>query len=144
MNIKTFRAWDRGTTYLDHDDHQDIRNLLLGRKIVDVDGDYMLLDNGTTVLLESNGGCGGCDAGHYWTVGDIAKVDNIITAVEFEEGSRTITEEDGWEETYTVYKVFVVAEDKRFNLFTVEGDDGNGHYGSGYMLHVRVEGNEHE
>jgi len=133
--INLFRAWSKGTTYLDHDEHQNIRDLLLGRKIVKAEGEYMVLDNGTTVLLDSNEGCGGCASGSYWMVGDIAKVDNVITAVDFEEGSRSTTE-GGYEELFTVYRVFVVAEDKRFNLFTVEGDDGNGYYGSGYALHV--------
>ncbi len=133
--LTTFRAYSEGTTMVEHDEEQAIRGLLLGRRIVEVEGDYMLLDNGTTVLLDGNDGCGGCSAGDYWVVGDIAKVDNIITAVETQETSRT-TDEDGYEDTLTVYKVFVVAEDKRFNLFTVEGDDGNGYYGSGYTLHV--------
>ena len=135
-DMQHVRPWTKGTTHIDHDDTDDIRALLLGRRIVEVTDDHMLLDNGTTVLVAPNDGCGGCSSGGYWMVGDIASVDNIITTVELDQTSRE-TNHHGYKNTYSVYKVFVVAEDQRFNLFTIEGDDGNGYYGTGFTLHVR-------
>lgn len=57
-------------------------------------------------------------------------MDNAITNVEFE--TETL---DKWEEEKS-YKIFVFCEDTRINLLQVDGDDGNGYYGSGYTIRV--------
>ena len=116
----------------DEDDHADIRKLLLGRKVEKISDNYMKLDDGTLVLIDSNEGCGACTSGSYY-LSDLNSCDNIITAVDFETSERK--NKHGEEET--VYRVFVVAEDKRINLYAVAGDDGNGYYGTGYVLYVR-------
>ena len=116
----------------DEDEHTKIRKLLLGRKVGVISDDHMKLDDGTVILIDPNEGCGGCSSGGYY-LSDLNSCDNIITAVDFETSERK--NEHGEEET--VYRVFVVAEDKRINLYAVAGDDGNGYYGTGYVLYVR-------
>jgi len=124
-----------GLTSLDQDDHKDIRELLLGRKVAKIADDHMELDNGTVVKIVANEGCGGCSSGWY-SLDDLNECDNVITAVEFGGEERSTGDED-WE-VENVYRVFVVAEDKRINLYAVSGDDGNGYYGTGYELLVRA------
>jgi len=119
-------------SYINQDSHESIRELLLGRKVVKVVGNLAELDNGTTFEVMSNEGCGGCGAGWY-DLDELNECDNIITAVEFRTEGNDISM---WNEEYT-YKVFVVAEDRRINLFAVTGDDGNGWYGTGYSLVVK-------
>jgi len=114
----------------DQDDHKQIRQLLLGHKIERIADDHLRLDDGTVAKVVPNRGeC--CAAGDY-QLDDLNGCDNIVTSVEFEEGVKV---EDGSYDT--VYRVFVVAEDKRINLFAVSGDDGSGYYGTGYELLVR-------
>lgn len=115
-------------------DEANIRRLLLGHRIKKIADDHMELDDGTVVKIVPNrGGCS-CGAGDY-ELADLNECDNIITAVELVVGD-VGDSADPWN-TYTAYEVFVVAEDKRINLFSVTGDDGNGYYGTGYELLVR-------
>jgi hypothetical protein len=134
--ITTDFAWGQDDlTAYDQDDKDAIRELLLGHKVEKVADDHLLLDNGTLVrVVPNDGGCA-CTAGDYWLT-ELNGVDNIITRVEFEEG--TPKEQDEWGYPETSYRIFVIAEDKRFNLLTIDGDDGNGYYGTGYELLVRV------
>ena len=116
----------------DEGDEQKIRDLLLGRKVTVVADDHMQLNDGTVIRIVPNeGGCS-CGGGDY-QLDDLNECDNVITHVEFEIGSTD--ENDQWSDT--VYRVFVVAEDKRINLYAVSGDDGSGYYGTGYELLVR-------
>ena len=116
----------------DEDEHIKIRKLLLGRKVEVISDDHMKLDDGTVILIDPNEGCGACSSGWY-ELDQLNECDNIITSVEFETGEHK--NRHGEEET--IYRVFVVAEDKRINLYAVAGDDGNGYYGTGYVLYVR-------
>jgi len=124
---------DKTITEYSEFDHDKIRDLLLGHKVAKVADDHLELDDGTVVRVVANEGCGGCASGWYGLT-ELNDCDNIITAVEFEEG--VSDDESEWERE-TIYSVFVVAEDKRINLYAVEGDDGNGYYGTGYRLLVR-------
>lgn len=122
---------------LSYTDTADIESLLVGRRVVavefipdddDHDGWYdrrtgvLTLDDGTTVTVHPNEGCGGCTEGWY-SITNLAAVDNVITSV------RAV------EETDARFQIFVVADATEINLLTVEGHD-NGYYGVGYTLTV--------
>lgn len=129
----------------DYDDskvnEQAIRELLIGRKVVEVtkhEGNpyyeaksYITLDNGTVLEIEGNSGCGGCSEGHY-SVDELNTVDNAIMSVEFEQGE-TLGE---WGEI-DAFRIFVYAENEKIKLLEVTGGD-NGYYGTGYYVTVRL------
>ena len=136
MRTITGRTWDKANRDLEHIEHDDtaaMKSLLLGRRVVEVDEGNMLLDNGTVVRVDPNEGCDGCTSGNYW-LNKLTTCDNIITNVEVEQGDGNDTE---WGDKDTRYTVFVVAEDKRFALLSVDGNDGNEYYGTGFELIVR-------
>ena len=112
----------------------DWEDILVGHRIVkaeEADDDAILtLDNGTRIKVQANQGCGGCANGWYW-VSHIATVDNIITSVHTEVEPQS--EPSVYSEAYA-YRVFVVTATEELEVLTVEGDDGNGYYGSGYSL----------
>jgi len=129
-------AWrNKNLAAYDQEHEDEIRALFLGHKAEKIAGDHLLLDNGTVVKIVPNeGGCA-CSAGDYFLKA-LNGCDNIITRVDFET-SNVIT--DDKYEPHQAYRIFVVAEDKRINLVDIEGNDGNGYYGTGYELLVRVE-----
>ena len=96
----------------------------------------LTLDNGTVVeLIGHDGGCA-CAAGCY-TLNELAalpEVDHIITAVEFNDDD--VDDNDSLE-TAGSYRVFIFAEDRRIQLASFEGGDGNGWYGTGYHIRDR-------
>lgn len=131
--VELIDRWDLDMRQITESDTDELRKLLLGRRVKRVAADHMQLDDGTMVRLVPNEGCGGCTNGAY-RIKDLNEVDNVITAVD---PVVTIETDDlGREER--LYEVFVVAEDRRVNLFAVEGSDGNGFYGTGYVLVVRA------
>ena len=83
------------------------------------------LDNGVTLEVLPNEGCGGCGNGWY-DVDEINGCDNAITNVE------VVSNGDE-----TCFNIFVYAEEKRIKILEVTGDD-NGYYGTGYRLQVRI------
>lgn len=107
-----------------------IKELLMYRKVVKVEGDTLFLDNGTSLEFVGNQGCGGCGSGWY-DVTELNGCDNVITNVEFE----CENVDDNF--SYS-YKIFVYAEDKKIKLVQVDGSDGNGYYGTGYTINVKV------
>ena len=123
-----------------YEDTQSIVDALLGRRIVKLEKPpvsaysmgkaQILLDDGTVLLLEGrDGGCA-CSAGCYSLehLASLGDVDNIITNVVFHNDPQ----EDNGE-----YSIFVFADNKKINLATFEGHDGNGYYGTGYYITVR-------
>ena len=117
--------------YLDQSDEEKITEILMGRRVVDVDLDTGIatLDNEVVLQLMGNeGGCS-CGAGDY-DLSVLNRVDNVITNVEFEDDPDS-DYEDG-----VGYKIFVYAEDERINFAEFEGSDGNGYYGTGYQIRV--------
>lgn len=118
---------------------EELERLLVGHKIVQAyiheDNGILLTDNGTMLKIRANEGCGGCSAGWY-VVTQIAEVDNIIMSVRDEVEP---VSGDPYGEAFT-YRIFVMTENTEISLATIEGDDGNGYYGSGYSLEVIVEG----
>lgn len=118
-------------THIDESDATRIQALFFGRKVTKVADDRLLLDDGTKLRVVANQGCGGCSAGWY-ELKALNSCDNAITRAEVVEEDIS-TDEYGEERRYTL---FVLAEDKRVNLAVVEGDDGNGYYGTGFEIVV--------
>lgn len=113
----------------------EIEKLLLGHAVSKVAADHLLLDDGTLLKLVGNDGGCSCSAGCY-DLTALNGVENIITSVEFEDDP----DDDGYEAGGGTYKIFVFAGDERINLATFEGSDGNGYYGTGYHVMVRLPG----
>lgn len=111
-------------------EEEKIKELLMYRKIVKVENDTLYLDNGTTLEVVGNVGCGGCASGNY-DVTELNECDNVITNVEF------VCDDDDSEWGDTSYKIFVYAENKKIKIIQVDGTDGNGYYGTGYSIIVR-------
>lgn len=116
------------------DEEEKIKELLMYRKIVKVDEDTLYLDNGVELQVLPNEGCGGCSNGWYG-IEELNGCDNAITDVEFE--CDRINPDDKWSEEYS-YKIFVFAEDTKIKIVQVDGDDGNGYYGTGYSIRVKL------
>lgn len=119
-------------TQYEHYNEKEITDLLLYRKIVKVENDNLVLDNGLRLEVIANEGCGGCSNGWYYLT-ELNECDNVITNVEFVEDDDY--EDDGYNDNS--YKIFVYAEDKRIKILQVDGSDGNGYYGTGYSIRVR-------
>ena len=68
----------------------------------------------------------------YLVQSSLGEVDNIITNVVFHNDPAAYPQEDKGE-----YSIFVFADNKKINLATFEGHDGNGYYGTGYYITVR-------
>ena len=122
---------------VDQDSESEIRELLIGRKIIEIENDdTFVLDNGMKLKVEPNEGCGGCSSGWY-EINHIASVNNAITNVEFDvEEDANYDSWDTWGDTH--YKIFVIADGIQTELLDVYGTDGNGYYGTGYEIHVFV------
>ena len=125
--------WDKK---VDGESLEDLKELLIGRKIVEVDDDdeALILDNGVRLYPVGNEGCGGCAAGNWW-INHLAPYDHAITGVK-------ITEED-FTEDYSadcdhIVRVFVWAESevKATEIITAKGYEDNGFYGQGYEIYV--------
>ena len=127
-----------------NDDTQSIVDALLGRRIVKLEKPpvsaysmgkaQILLNDGTVLLLERHDGGCSCYAGCYSLkhLASLGEVDNIITKVVFHNYH-------AWDygDGEGVYSIFVYADNKKINLVTFEGSDGNGYYGTGYYVTVR-------
>ena len=112
----------------------DIQQLLLGRKVVRIDGHQLYLDNGASFYIRH---CNHCEAGNWW-VSAMNGCDNVITKVE------PVIEKAGGS---TSYKVFVYAEHRRSFIDCARrwwrlGWWYNG-YGTGFDLIVEVPTHEH-
>ena len=115
---------------LSYEQEDEIKNLLIGHTITKVDGETLMLDDGTKLTLMGNWGCGGCTSGNY-DLTELNGCPNMIMNVEFDE--ETIT--DSYEPD-VAYRIFVYAENQKIKLAEFEGTDGNGYYGSGYWIEV--------
>lgn len=117
----------------DHNDEGHISDLLVGNSVINVSDNTLTLSNGVQVEIIPNEGCGGCASGNY-TVQEIHEFDNVITSVQFDV--------ECLEHEHSTYSVFVLAAGVRGRslLFSVDGADGNGYYGTGYRLKVRIPG----
>jgi hypothetical protein len=121
-----------------------LRSLLMGRKIVSTEirdemvGDYydrgpvgyLTLDDGVVLKVWGNDGGCACSSGCY-PLTELNECDNIITNVEVEDspmGDYHVG--DGY------YRIFVFADNRRINVASFDGSDGNGYYGTGWWLAV--------
>jgi hypothetical protein len=136
------------STIYNQTDVKEIEQLLVGRRIVEaIKGDFTLpglddpyrwrdvtgqlvLDDGTVVYIAPHiGGCS-CGAGDY-ELTSVATVDNIITS------ARVVTEDENDDyDSSTSYRIYVIAENQEINAVQIDGNDGNGYYGTGYELFV--------
>lgn len=131
----------------DEEDVVHLRKSLVGRSVVKVEmppkervrmSSYQIaegivhLDDGTKLLIAGNEGCGGCPSGEYTLtmLNDIPL--NGIMDVQMEV-DQTV---DSYGEGPTTYKIFVLAMDGRQPLAQIDGDDGNGYYGTGFYFSV--------
>lgn len=124
-----------GLTTIEHYEEDEIKKLLLYRKIEKVEKldemhGIMVLDNGVELEIESNEGCGGCNSGWYY-ITELNNCDNVITDVEF-----VCTDQEDDPDSH-LYQIFVFAEDTKIKIVEVDGDDGNGYYGTGYSITVK-------
>ncbi len=135
---------DPGTYKLDEHDRDKITALLMGRKVEKVDGEHLLLDDGTLVkAIGHDGGCA-CSAGCY-DLSVLNGVDNVITRVEYDyrpdsdDGTPSFDghPDDPEGDWLGYYRVFVYAENQQINLMQFNGSDGNGYYGTGFEIVVR-------
>lgn len=138
---------------LKQSDETKIQELLLGRRIVraeqggfeyktefggrDTASGRLTLDDGTEVFVTPNeGGCS-CSAGDY-ELTKLAKVDNIITSVRLAVEDE-VPASTGGEDPHS-YRIYVVADAVEINAVQIDGDDGNGWYGTGYELFIVAPG----
>lgn len=144
INGWSYYNHEDGVQALYHENEKEIADLLMGHTVTKVDGEHLLLDNGTVIkALGHDGGCS-CSAGCY-DLTILNGVDNIITRVEFDyqpaaDGNypqRGAHPDDPDDEWTGWYRIFVYADNQQINLMQVEGSDGNGYYGTGYELLVR-------
>jgi len=132
------------TTLYEYDE-TEIRELLIGRKIIRVqenvvdDEGHVTLDDGTILALNGNkGGCV-CSAGDYY-LSTLNRVENVITNVEIDTADDQ-NNDDGYSDTvYSIY-VYTAGDREVFAEFT--GDDGNGCYGTGFSIQVSLPPKDH-
>lgn len=115
-----------------HSDKEKIVDLFVGKSVSRIDGNNLLLNDGTQLEIVGNDGCGGCSEGHYY-VTELNECENIITnaEVEWDHGKGDYDYND-------IIHLFVYAENRKINLLTVEGHD-NGYYGQGFWIQVKKE-----
>jgi hypothetical protein len=118
-------------THIQESETERINALFVGRTVEKVSDDRLRLDDGTELQVEANEGCGGCSNGWY-ELKALNDCPNVITRAEVVEEELS---EDSWSEERR-YTLFVYADNQKINLATVEGDDGNGYYGTGFEIVV--------
>lgn len=136
-NLPILDLWrgksDEDVSFLGHEETSAIRELLIGKTVIKVNNNHLVLSDGTILRLEGNiGGCS-CSAGDYHLIELNDCPVNAIMNVEFDQVN--ICDEYG--DGPTTYRIFVLAQDRRIKLAEFEGDDGNGYYGTGYWITVK-------
>lgn len=112
--------------------------LLRGRYVTSIEGSIITLDDGTELHIYGNEGCGGCSSGWYWleeTFKQGTRKARIMSAYV------AYDEDDTDEEAPSVYTIFVMVDGNptQLPLATVRGDNGNGHYGTGFTLTATIQ-----
>ena len=112
--------------------------LLRGRYVTSIEGGIITLDDGTELHIYGNEGCGGCSSGWYWleeTFKQGTRKARIMSAYV------AYDEDDTDEEAPSVYTIFVMVDGNptQLPLATVRGDNGNGHYGTGFTLTATIQ-----
>ena len=112
------------------EEEEKIKSLLLLHKVVKATETSLVLENGIELEIVPNAGCLGCGSGWY-SITELNVCDNIITNVELVCDDLEYYGEKS-------YKIFVFAEDRKIKLAQIDGDDGNGYYGTGYDIIVKI------
>jgi hypothetical protein len=126
----------KNNLYIPGQDEEKVRKLLLGHSINKINDNILELDNGVQLEFIANEGCC-CGAGTY-NITELNDCENIITNVELITERKNYS--DGWSEVFS-YKIFVYAENKQIKLLQCDGDDGNGYYGTGYHINIKLKEN---
>lgn len=114
---------------------EELKELLLYKRIVKWDKDFLLLEDGTKVTIEmSESDCCASAGGEFQDV----KLDAVITDVKIGEQAR---EEDDWGTTTSTNTVTIYHNQNPIALAECEADDGNG--GFYYSVGSLVIGNIH-
>jgi hypothetical protein len=101
---------------------EELKELLLYKRIVKWDKDFLLLEDGTKVTIEmSESDCCASAGGEFRNV----KLDAVITDVKI--GERT-TEETDWGETTSRNRVTIYHNQNPIALAECEANDGNAGY----------------
>ena len=101
---------------------EELKELLLYKRIVKWDKDFLLLEDGTKVTIEmSESDCCASAGGEFQDV----KLDAVITDIEI--GERT-TEETDWGETTSTNRVTIYHNQNPIALSECEANYGNGGY----------------
>ncbi|KAB1661561.1 hypothetical protein F8O07_06560 [Pseudoclavibacter sp. CFCC 13796] len=143
LNRTTVAAWEKKFVPLVRDGQrvsdagsEIIRELLLGCRVTRVEeGRTLVLDSGIRLEVSGNIGCGGCSAGNY-SITRLEAFDNAITRVEFPTQQRECDSDDLEYLHITVYAEGGTVPDR--TILTAVGTPGNGYYGSGYTITVRL------
>ena len=134
----------------DHNDVEILRDTLVGRSVTSVqlggedlpEDPYryeraegkIVLDDGTVLFLGGNDGGCSCGAGDYaLTKLNGTPVNGIMNVEVVVDGDAN----DPYSEPDLTYRIFVLAQDNRFELAAFEGNDGNGYYGTGFWFTVQ-------
>lgn len=113
------------------EEEEKIKSLLLLHKVVKATETSLILENGIELEIVPNAGCLGCGNGWY-SITELNVCDNIITNVEL-----VCDDLDNYGDEKS-YKIFVFAEDRKIKLVQIDGGDGNGYYGTGYDIIVKI------
>lgn len=121
-----------------------LKELLFGHRIVEVrrgklnyfqgmETSALVLDNGVTVYVVPNEGCGGCVAGNWW-IEQITSADNAITDVRWESDNFHSNPDIG--DCTDRVRIFVYTESdvEAKEILTLAGYEDSGFYGEGFEL----------
>lgn len=113
-----------------HSTRDDLNAVFVGRTVAVADSDKLILDDGTELLIvvAEPSCCSGYD------ITELNGCDNIITGA-------NIVHTEGIDPDRTdphTYQLFVYSGHKKINLLTVDGDDGSGQYGTGFVIYVQA------
>lgn len=101
---------------------EELKELLLYKRIVEWDKDFLLLEDGTKITIEmSESDCCASAGGEFQNV----SLDAVITNVEIGEQTK---EEDDWGETTSTNTVTIYHNQNPIALAELEANDGNGGY----------------
>lgn len=110
----------------------ELNAVFVGRTVVAVGEDQLLLDDGTELRIVPNEGGAICGCGAYG-ISELNDCDNIITGAKIVKDDHLPERHD---DNQHVYQLFVFSGHKKINLLTVGGADGNGMYGTGFTIYV--------
>lgn len=133
IKLPDYYSPDRGNTR--YGSLEELKELLLYKRIVKWDKDFLLLEDGTKVTIEmSESDCCACAGGEFQEV----KLDAVITDIKIGEQE---TERTDWGETTNRNKVTIYHNQNPIALAECEANDGNGGYY--YSVASLVIGNIH-